>query len=267
MTIGCRTGTGCARAGSPFATLGDSILSQSFTVTPGEIQLSFYYKMTCPDSLAFDWATATLQDHTAGTSVTILPKVCNTLATWTRVTASVVAGHSYTLNLISHDDNISTNPSFTLFDDISLVTVSTAPSLSPTSVPSVTPTSAPSISQVPTTSFSPTNSPSVSIIPSVISSIASTTNPSYIPTVVPSVTPTSATTTSSNVFTNSRVPSIRTTFVPSVAPTKKPSFAPSVKPTKVLTNVPTKVPTKTPTSKPSRVPSRAPSKKPTVRPS
>ncbi|MEO8897980.1 MAG: hypothetical protein ABI473_04680 [Candidatus Dormibacter sp.] len=40
---------------------------------------------------------------------------------WTSASASVAAGHSYTLNLTSHDDNYGADPTYTLFDDVSLV--------------------------------------------------------------------------------------------------------------------------------------------------
>jgi serine protease len=39
---------------------------------------------------------------------------------WTNVTASVTAGHSYTLTLLSHDDNYGADPTYTLFDDVTL---------------------------------------------------------------------------------------------------------------------------------------------------
>jgi len=35
----------------------------------------------------------------------VLAKVCVAAGTWTKVNAGIVAGHSYTLTLISHDDN------------------------------------------------------------------------------------------------------------------------------------------------------------------
>jgi hypothetical protein len=34
------------------------------------------------------------------------------------VSASVTAGHSYTLTLTSHDDNYSTDATYTLYDDV-----------------------------------------------------------------------------------------------------------------------------------------------------
>jgi len=73
--------------------------------------------MTCPDTVTYDWATASLRDNTAGTTATPLAHICTTNA-WTQVTAAIVAGHSYTLSLVSHDDNYSADPSFTLYDDV-----------------------------------------------------------------------------------------------------------------------------------------------------
>ena len=52
-------------------------------------------------------------------TTTVLAKVCTTNA-WTQVTAAVSAGTSYTLTLISHDDNYTADPSYTLYDDVTL---------------------------------------------------------------------------------------------------------------------------------------------------
>ena len=74
--------------------------------------------MTCPDTVTYDWATATLRDNTAGTTTTILPRVCANGTTWVQISANIVAGHSYTLTLISHDDNYTGDATYTLFDDV-----------------------------------------------------------------------------------------------------------------------------------------------------
>ena len=117
------SGTYSAMAGSTIATNGDSNLSQTFTAPPQTTSLSFWYKMTCPDTIQYDWATATLVDNTpgGGGTTTPLPKIC-TSAAWTQVSASVVAGHNYTLTLTSHDDNYGADPSYTLFDDVEFST-------------------------------------------------------------------------------------------------------------------------------------------------
>jgi hypothetical protein len=61
-----------------------------------------------------------LTDNTAGGTIIVLPKTCHTSARWTRVSARVIAGRSYTLNLVGHDDNSAGNPTYTLFDDVTL---------------------------------------------------------------------------------------------------------------------------------------------------
>ncbi len=70
----------------------------------------------CPDTVTYDWATAALKGNTTGTTTTVLGKTCVSSSGWTKVTASVTAGHSYTLT--NHDDNYPTDPTYTLFDDV-----------------------------------------------------------------------------------------------------------------------------------------------------
>ena len=152
----CLSGNSCAMVGDIVPTNGDSSIRQTFTVTGGNNQLSFWYKMTCPDTIAYDWATATLLDNTLGTSLSIF-KTCPGTAgmSWTQATASVISGHSYTLTLTSHDDNFSSDPSYTLFDDIAVTLVGT-----PTNQP-IAIASSPSASPI-----FPTNQP-IAITPSV----------------------------------------------------------------------------------------------------
>ncbi|GAC1401597.1 MAG: hypothetical protein NVSMB49_16440 [Ktedonobacteraceae bacterium] len=89
-----------------------------FTAPSGTSTLSFWYQVHCPDIVTNDWATAMLKDNTVGTTTTILANTCNNNATWAQVSASVTAGDSYTLSLISHDDNNAGDPTYTLFDDV-----------------------------------------------------------------------------------------------------------------------------------------------------
>jgi hypothetical protein len=114
------SGTYAGQAGSTSPTNGDSSLSQTVTAPTGSSTLTFYYRVVCPDTLTYDWATATLKDNTTNTTTTVLGKVCSNTGTYTKVTASVTAGHSYTLTLTSHDDNYSADPTYTLWDDISI---------------------------------------------------------------------------------------------------------------------------------------------------
>ncbi|HLJ03131.1 MAG TPA: putative Ig domain-containing protein [Solirubrobacteraceae bacterium] len=119
-TSGCHSGTYCALLGSSSPTNGDSSIAQTFTVPSGSGSLSFYYNVTCPDTVTYDWATATLKNNTTGTTSTVLAKTCVASSGWKQVTATVVAGDSYTLTLTSHDDNYSGDPTYTKYDDVTL---------------------------------------------------------------------------------------------------------------------------------------------------
>jgi hypothetical protein len=109
-------------AGNTSATNGDSSVSQTFTLPAGVTAISFYYRVTCPDTVTYDWATATLRDNTAGTTTTLLAKTCTNNGAWAQVTYGVSsrAGHSVTLTLTSHDDNYTGDATYTLFDDVTV---------------------------------------------------------------------------------------------------------------------------------------------------
>ena len=114
------SGSYAAMLGSTSPTSGDSTITQTFDAPTGVTGISFWYKMYCPDTIYYDWATATLTDNTAGGTVTaVLPKVCTTNG-WTQVNGRVTAGHNYTLSLTSHDDNWPGDATYTLFDDVTL---------------------------------------------------------------------------------------------------------------------------------------------------
>ena len=117
---GPHSGTYADQAGASTPTNGDSSVTQTFTAPSGSTHLSFWYKMTCPDSVSYDWATATLKDNTTNTTATVLPRTCATNGAYVQVTANVVAGHSYTLTMTSHDDNFPGDASSTKFDDVNL---------------------------------------------------------------------------------------------------------------------------------------------------
>jgi hypothetical protein len=120
VSSGAHSGTYAARAGSTSPTNGSSNIAQTFTVTAGDATLSFWYNVTCPDTVTYDWATATLKNNTTGTTTTPLAKTCVSISGWKRVATPVVAGDSYTLTMISHDDSYAADPTHTLFDDVSL---------------------------------------------------------------------------------------------------------------------------------------------------
>jgi serine protease len=113
-------GTYADRGGSTAATNGDSAISQTFAVPAGGGTLSFWYQVHCPDTVAYDWATATLLDTVTNTTTTLLPRTCANTGAWVQVSTSLAAqaGHSVTLTLTSHDDNYATDPTYTLYDDV-----------------------------------------------------------------------------------------------------------------------------------------------------
>ncbi|MFG2143097.1 exo-alpha-sialidase [Streptomyces sp. NPDC048696] len=129
VNSGAHSGTYAARVGGTSPTNGDSSIAQTFTTATGENQLSFWYDISCPDTLTYDWATATLRDNTAGTTSTVLAKTCTNGQGWQQATSAVTEGHSYTLTLISHDDNYTGDPTYTLYDDVALTGTTPPPSL------------------------------------------------------------------------------------------------------------------------------------------
>jgi hypothetical protein len=121
ISTSSHTGTYAALVGSTSPTNGDSTIAQTFTAPSPTGPLTFWYQIHCPDTLTYDWASASLTDNTAGTTTTLLGKTCTNSGAWVQSSAaSMVGGHSYTLTLLSHDDNYATDPTYTLFDDVSL---------------------------------------------------------------------------------------------------------------------------------------------------
>ncbi|MDH6123734.1 putative Ig domain-containing protein [Kitasatospora sp. GP82] len=97
-----------------------SSVSQTFSAPTGSKTLSFWYDVTCPDTVTYDWATATLKDNTAGTSKTVLAKTCTNGAGWKSASSALTAGHSYTLTLTNVDDNYPGDPTYTYYDDVTV---------------------------------------------------------------------------------------------------------------------------------------------------
>jgi hypothetical protein len=118
VNSGAHSGTYAAQLGNTSPTNGDSSIAQTFTA--GGSTLSFWYNVTCPDTVTYDWATATLKDNTTGTSTTVLAQTCVSNSGWTHVSSALTSGDSYTLTLTNHDDNYSGDPTYTLYDDISV---------------------------------------------------------------------------------------------------------------------------------------------------
>jgi hypothetical protein len=122
--------TAAKHAGTYGAQLGntspstDSSISQTFTLPSNVNQISFWYKNTCPDTVTYDWATATVKDNVSGTTTTVLAKTCTTTGVWTQVNwnAAASAGHSVTLTLSNHDDNYAGDATYTYYDDVIVTT-------------------------------------------------------------------------------------------------------------------------------------------------
>ncbi|WP_063774101.1 putative Ig domain-containing protein [Streptacidiphilus rugosus] len=118
--------SGAAHSGSYGAMLGStnpsttSTAAQTFTAPTGSSTMSFYYSNTCPDTVTYDWATATLKDNTTGVTTTVLAKTCASSSAWTKVSSAVTAGHSYTLTLTNKDDNYAGDPTYTYYDDVTV---------------------------------------------------------------------------------------------------------------------------------------------------
>ena len=129
VVTGGHGGTYAARVGGTSATNGDSSIAQTFTAPAAGGALSFWYKIVCPDTVTYDWATATLKDNTANTTVTLLAKTCTNSGAWVQSPATNLAGsRSYTLTLVSHDDNYPGDPTYTLYDDVAVGAAPPAPS-------------------------------------------------------------------------------------------------------------------------------------------
>ena len=95
-------------------------MTQTFTAPSAVSQLSLYYSVHCPDTVTYDWALVTLKDNTTLTTTTVVAKTCTNTGAWVNATAAVVPGHSYTLTLVSHDDNYPGDPTYTWYDDVIL---------------------------------------------------------------------------------------------------------------------------------------------------
>jgi serine protease len=120
VSMTSHTGSWAAMVGSTSAFNGDSSVAQTFTAPATGGTLTFWYRVVCTDTVTYDWATATLKDNTTGTTTTVLPKTCTNTGTWSSASAPLTGSHSYTLTLIDHDDNFASDPTYTLYDDVTV---------------------------------------------------------------------------------------------------------------------------------------------------
>jgi len=120
-TSGPHSGTSAANIGAtPTPTTGDSSISQTFTAPAGAATVAFWYNVTCLDTVTYDWATATLRDNTTNTTTTVLAKTCTNGQGWKQASSAVIAGRSYTLTLISHDDDYAGDGTAVKYDDVTI---------------------------------------------------------------------------------------------------------------------------------------------------
>ena len=114
------TGSYSALTGSSNPTNGLSSVAQTFTAPAGSSAVAFWWESSCPDTVTYDWSTATLRDNTTGTTTTVLARTCATTVAWAKVSAGVTAGHSYTLTLSNRDDNYTGDATYTRYDDVAV---------------------------------------------------------------------------------------------------------------------------------------------------
>ena len=115
------TGSFAARLGSTSPTNGDSTMRQTVTVPAAGATLTFWYQPHCPDTLTYDQEQMQVRNTSNAVLLTVL-NVCSDSGVWTQASASLnaYAGTSVVLYFNSHDDNYPTDPTYTLFDDVSV---------------------------------------------------------------------------------------------------------------------------------------------------
>jgi hypothetical protein len=117
-TASVHGGTTSALLGLVGTATKDSAIAQTFTALSAGGTLSFWYLAVCNDTVAYDWATATLKDNTSGTTTTVLARTCTKTGSWVQVSAALTASHGYTLTLANHDDSYAGDETHTFFDDV-----------------------------------------------------------------------------------------------------------------------------------------------------
>ena len=114
------SGKRSGRAGAVAATKGASILRQTFVVPAGKTRLNVWWQGRCSDKVSKAWATVVLKRNTSGKKSTLLARTCVRKGAWKKVSVRVTPGHSYTVQLVNHDDGVKATPNRTYFDDVTL---------------------------------------------------------------------------------------------------------------------------------------------------
>jgi hypothetical protein len=66
------------------------------------------------------WTTVVVKRNTSSTVSTLLPRTCVAKGAWRKVGVAVTPGHSYTVQIVNHDDGVATTPNRTYVDDLTL---------------------------------------------------------------------------------------------------------------------------------------------------
>lgn len=113
------SGTYGAMLGLATPTNGDTTMSQTFAVPSTGGTLTFWYENICPDTVTYDWFTASLQNTSGTTLATLVPRICTASGTWTQVSYNLAAyaGQTVVLVTTNHDDNYPGDPTFSVVDD------------------------------------------------------------------------------------------------------------------------------------------------------
>jgi hypothetical protein len=122
ISTSAHSGTHSAMLGATTPTNGDSSVQQSFVVPARGGTLSFWYSNVCPDTVTYDWFTATLVDAGGNLLATIVPNACASSSAWTQATLNLApwAGQTVTIVLTSHDDNYPGDATYSFVDDVSV---------------------------------------------------------------------------------------------------------------------------------------------------
>ena len=123
VSAGCHSGSYCAQIGATVPSNGNSSLAQTFVAPGGRTSLSLFYKVSCPPAASrYDGVTITLADLTRGRTATLLARTCTNTGAFAAVTASVTAGHKYTLTVTTvASRKAQLQLVDTLLDDVSLL--------------------------------------------------------------------------------------------------------------------------------------------------
>jgi hypothetical protein len=114
-------GTAALELGSSTPFDGDSSVQQTVIVPGGSPTLTFYYQPHCSDTIDYDQIQVQIRT-TLGQVLSSALNVCSQSSTWVKGTMSLsaYAGQQVVLYLNVHDDGAPQDPTYALFDDVSI---------------------------------------------------------------------------------------------------------------------------------------------------